>query len=89
MNLGFIEFEYELWEERKELKFTNSNKYISDELLQKSVKSQDLKIDLKNPKQHFLKKTTKKQQQQQQKQKIKTKQKNNTCLSQFQAFMLL
>ena len=63
MNLGFIEFEYELWEERKELKFTNSNKYISDELLQKSVKSQDLKIDLKidlkNPKQHFLNKKQK------------------------------
>ena len=49
----------------------------------------DLKIDLKNPKQHFLKKKTKQQQQQQQKQKIKTKQKNNTCLSQFQVFMLL
>ena len=48
----------------------------------------DLKIDLKNPKQHFLKKQQQ-QQQQQQKQKIKTKQKNNTCLSQFQAFMLL
>ena len=50
----------------------------------------DLKIDLKNPKQHFIKKKKQQQQQQhQQKQKIKTKQKNNTCLSQFQAFMLL